>query len=162
MYKNIFGYDNYEVSITGEIRNKTTKRVKKQYIGSTGYYMVTFSLKGKSKPQRVHRIIAQAFIENIEKKPHINHIDGNKLNNDVSNLEWVNHKENMIHAVDSGLIDNLGSKNGMAKLNEKQVKEIKVLLLKGLSQYKIAKLYNVSRSTILMIKLEKRWKQVKA
>ncbi len=157
MFRNVLGFSNYEVSKNGVIRNKKTKRVKKQYIGSTGYYMVTFSVKNKSNPKRVHRIIANAFIENNDKKPDINHIDGNKLNNNIENLEWVTHKENMTHAFGTGLVDNLGSKNGMAKLNEVQVIEIKQLLKKGLSQYKIAAIFNVSRSTILMIKLEKRW-----
>lgn len=65
----------------------------------------------------------------------------------------------MQHAFSSGLANNTGVKNGMAKLNERKVREIKELLKQGISQYKIAKKYNVSRSAILKIHLNKTWQQ---
>lgn len=65
-----------------------------------GYRTVTLD----GKPQRVHRLVAMAFIPNPEGKPFVNHIDGNKANNDVRNLEWCTHQENVDHAIRTGLV----------------------------------------------------------
>ena len=68
--------------------------------------------------------------------------DGNKLNNDLLNLEWVTHLENMIHAVNTGLMNNKGENNGMSKLKYSDIPLIKKLLNNGISQYKISKQYS--------------------
>ena len=95
VWKDISDYDNYEVSTLGNVRNKKTGRVlKAANIG--GYYSVGLSC-GKTKSYSVHQLVAQAFLENTENKPQVNHIDKNGLNNKVSNLEWVTNKENSIH-----------------------------------------------------------------
>ena len=162
IFKEIKGLIGYEISDSSIIRNKSNGRIKSQYISSTGYYMISISTKNKSKPYRVHRLLAEAFIPNPEKKPHINHIDGNKLNNQISNLCWVTHKENMQHAFKTGLANNTGSKNGMSKLTEDQVIKIKRLLSEGVSQYKIAKIIGgISRSAIMNIKNRNQWKHIK-
>ena len=151
----------YEISESGIIRNRETKAIKSQYVGSTGYYMVSFSYDGKSKPQRVHRLLGITFIDNPENLPEINHIDGDKLNYKLSNLEWVTHDENMKHAFNTELANNTGEKNGQSKLKQGQVIEIKDLLSKGeLTEYKIADLFGVSRSCILGIKLGRLWPHV--
>ena len=159
MFQQLKEDSRFEISQSGIIRNVKTKYIKSQYVSDTGYYMITISKNNKSKPYRVHRLLANNFIENPKKVKEVNHIDGNKLNNDLSNLEWVSHFGNMQHAFSSGLANNTGVKNGMAKLNERKVREIKELLKQGISQYKIAKKYNVSRSAILKIHLNKTWKQ---
>lgn len=160
-FKEVYCDDRFEVNIDGIIINKKNKRIKSQYIGSTGYYMVTFSQNNKSKPKRVHKIIAEAFIENPKKLPFINHKDGNKLNNSIENLEWCNHSHNMRHAYETGLINNTGVKNGSSKLTVEKVLIIKKMLLMGISQYKIAKeIGGISRSAILKIKLGKTWTHV--
>ena len=162
MYKTIKNHPKYEINENGIIRDKATLKIKSQYIGSTGYYMVSFSYNNKSKPQRVHRLLANTFISNPENKPEVNHKDGNKLNNNLTNLEWSTHKENMKHAFSNGLANNTGIKNGMSKLTEEQVKEIKRLLNEGkLSQYKIAKkIGGISRSAVMNIKNRNQWKHI--
>jgi len=150
-------FERYEISKEGVIRNLENKRVKSQYISSTGYYMVSFSYNNKSKPQRVHRLLLQTFKTNKNNYRFINHKDGNKLNNSLVNLEWCTHKQNMEHAFKTGLINNTGIKNGMSKLNNSEVVEIKDLLKNGLSQQKIANKFNISRSAILKIHLGKTW-----
>lgn len=94
-WQKINGYDSYEVSKSGKIRNKNGK-ILKQQISNTGYARVClYDSFGKPKLLSVHRLVATAFIENQQNKPCVNHIDNNPLNNNVKNLEWVTYKENM-------------------------------------------------------------------
>ena len=91
----IKGYDNYEVSICGSVRNVTTKRILKPGITSNGYYMVVLCNKNGKKTHKIHRLIATHFIPNLDiTKKCIDHIDSNRLNNTVSNLRWVCSQEN--------------------------------------------------------------------
>ena len=93
----IEGFDNYEVSNLGKVRNIKSGRVLKPRLDKDGY--LTHCLYGHDKRKFLflHRIIATAFIDNPEGKPCVNHIDENKLNNDLSNLEWCSVRENLIH-----------------------------------------------------------------
>lgn len=88
-----------------------------------------------SKDYKVHRLVAKAFISNIEHKPEINHIDGNKQNNRVDNLEWCTRKENEQHAVRYGLHNYQGA---IAKTSKKvkafNIKTKEVLIFKSLSE----------------------------
>lgn len=104
MWKKIF-YDNietnYSVSDDGQVRNDVTNHILSQRV-QQGYHHVTISVVGKSKSCRVHRLVAQAFIPNPDNKPYVNHIDCNRGNNVVSNLEWVTPEENSQKAVLEG------------------------------------------------------------
>lgn len=88
---------NYEVSSDGRIRNVTNGRILKQKIRSNGYADITVSLESREskKTFRVHRIVAQVFLPNPDNLPQINHKDGNKLNNSISNLEWCDQSHNI-------------------------------------------------------------------
>lgn len=111
MLKPIEGNPDYLIEATGRVwsvkANKFIKPAKK----NSGYlfYKLFVSydpIKNRRKYNYVHahRVVAKAFLPNPQNLPCVNHIDGNKENNHVSNLEWVSHKENMIHAVKSGLL----------------------------------------------------------
>ena len=69
-----------------------------------GYYYIDLTLNTTRKRFYVHRLVAKCFIDNTLNKPCVNHIDGNKLNNNVNNLEWVTYKENTQHAIKTGLL----------------------------------------------------------
>ena len=93
----------YSISSEGRVRNDETNKMKSMDATSDGYHKVDLYSNGKRTSVRVHRLVAEAFIPNPNKLPQINHIDGNKENNNVKNLEWVNNSQNMIHAYRTGL-----------------------------------------------------------
>ena len=151
----------FEISECGIVRNVKTKAIKSQYVSSTGYYLVSISKNNKSKPHKVHRMLAKAFIPNPNEYGCVNHIDGDKLNNNLSNLEWVNHLQNMQHAFRTGLVNNSGVRNGMAVLNDEKAAEIKRMLKEGkMSQQKIADSFGVSRGCVLKIHIGETWRHV--
>ena len=98
--------ERFLISSNGEIKNKKTNRTIKQFVTGKGYCTITTSLGHASDKLniRVHRAVAETFIDNPYGLPMVNHIDGNKLNNSVENLEWCTNKENIRHAIDHGLI----------------------------------------------------------
>ena len=160
MWHTIPKYPDYELTIDGLVRHRKLKKIKKIRISDTGYYVLSINRDGKPRTERLHRLLAIVFIPNPCRHPFINHKDGDKLNNAISNLEWCDCLHNNRHAFKNGLINNTGENNGMSKLTGPEVSEIKYLLNKGLSQYKISKKFNVSRSTILKIHLGKMWKHI--
>lgn len=102
-WKDIMETNNkYEVSNFGYIRNKKTNRILKPY-ENNGYLCINLSDGRKSIFYTVSRLVAQYYIENPENKEYVNHIDGNKLNNIYTNLEWSTQKENVAHANKTGL-----------------------------------------------------------
>ena len=92
---------NYEVSNTGFVRNKTTKYILKGRETVNGYLQVSLKIDNKNKfmNKYIHRLVAQFWLDNIDNKKEVNHIDGNKKNNNILNLEWVTAKENSNHRV---------------------------------------------------------------
>ena len=97
-------FPDYEISSFGNVYSNKRDIVMKPYHDGWGYQCVTLSSRSeKSKQKKVHRLVAEAFIPNPYNKPEINHIDGNKDNNNVENLEWVTRSENEIHAFKHGL-----------------------------------------------------------
>lgn len=124
MWRPVVGYEGYyEVSDRGELRSvdricidsnigerflkgrpmKQTVRINKRRSLTDGYMVVSLHKKGDVEVANVHRLVAQAFISNPNNYPIINHIDGNKKNNNVSNLEWTTYSRNNQHALDKGL-----------------------------------------------------------
>jgi hypothetical protein len=93
----------YSVSSKGRVRNDETSKIKALDKKRDGYCKVDLYSDGIRSSERVHRLVAEAFVPNPDNKPQVNHIDGNKLNNNVENLEWVDNSENMIHAYKTGL-----------------------------------------------------------
>ena len=99
----INNWDNYAVSNKGKVKNVRTGRELKLVENKNGYLIANLCQNGKKASFRVHRLVALMFIENPELKEEVNHIDGNKKNNCVENLEWNTHKENDSHARKNGL-----------------------------------------------------------
>jgi hypothetical protein len=92
----------YTIYSDGKVYSNKSKKFIKPHI-ENGYYRIGLYIDGKPKTYKLHRLIGECFIENPEGKNQINHKDCNKLNNDVSNLEWCNNSENQLHAYQNGL-----------------------------------------------------------
>lgn len=104
VWKPVPGFeDNYEVSNFGRIRNSATKKVLVVTPDKRGYVAARLSVHNVKYSIKMHRAVAIAFIPNPNGKPQVNHIDGNKSNNNVENLEWVTNGENQKHAFKMGL-----------------------------------------------------------
>lgn len=101
--------DFYLVSNTGEIKGVKTGKIRKKNINHEGYYFVGISLGSRDdKPcVKIHRAVAETFLDNFNNYPEVNHKDGDKLNNNVNNLEWCTSKQNAIHAVENYLCKHL-------------------------------------------------------
>lgn len=103
-WKIIDEFPKYSISNKGRVMRNETGYIKKNTLSKTGYYVVGFSDNGKTRVRLVHRLIANAFIEvDDPMKDCVNHIDGDKTNNSILNLEWVTKAENNRHAIEIGL-----------------------------------------------------------
>lgn len=125
-------------------------------LNKDGYIKVCLQKEGVRTHTNVHILVAKEFIPNPEDLPEVNHKDGNKSNNIISNLEWCTKKFNRQHAYDTGLQKApKGVKHYKAKLSKKEVIEIRKSKEKGVV---LAKAYNVSPQTISRVKLNKSYK----
>ena len=130
IWKEIKGFSRYQVSETGLIRSMNYKRtghIKELKPALDKGYCKTMILSddGKYKTVAIHRLIAETFLKKLP-GTEVNHKDGNKSNNNISNLEYVTHKENIQHSYNNGLQQpQRGSKNGNSKLTEDRVRHIK-------------------------------------
>lgn len=163
--KDITGYEGlFAITSLGRVisypkrQNGWLLTERKITIDNRGYYRVCIGRDSIKETLKVHRLVAQHFIENPNELPEVNHKDGNKLNNDVSNLEWETRKGNMRHAADNKLLAiKKGSANAASILTESQVKEIHE---SNLSARQLAKLYPVTEATIYDIRGGRHWKHV--
>lgn len=175
IWKPVIGYEaEYEVSNSGKVRSLDTiqrrsngrticnfkikgKILKPYKTGRNGGYL-TVSIHGKN--HKVHRLVAEAFIPNPDNLPQVNHIDGNKNNNTIENLEWVTNLENMRHAFETGL-HLVGENVYNSKLTAEQVKAIReeyTPKTRGKGAKSLAKKYGVSDITIRNIIKGRKWK----
>lgn len=158
-------FEGYYITRCGEVystrKTSTPKKLSTKPDKNTGYIFVMFNMNGKTYRKTVHRLVATCFIPNPENKEQVNHIDGNKSNNDISNLEWNTRSENMQHAFKTGLNNGIESeKASSAKLNNEQCRELIKLLFDGLSNEQIGKKFNLHSRYVSLIRGKKRWKEI--
>ena len=148
--------DFYKVSSIGRVYSKISKKILSQHKDKKGYYQ----LKIKGKRKTVHRLVALAFIPNLDNKPQVNHKNGIKSDNRVCNLEWVTNSENKKHAYKLGLISAKGSKNCKSKLSEKDIPVIRAMIFNGFPTKQISDKFKVSYTSIYNIRDKKTWSHV--
>ena len=150
IWKDVVGFENYyEVSNLGSIRRKKSKRVRRIDF-ATIYPTILLSVKGKQKTYRVHRLVAEAFLPKNNEKNHVNHKNGNKIDNRVVNLEWVTQAENNIHSY--RILKRTAPMKGKTAPNRKikntDILEIDRLNKSGISTEVIGEMYGINGSTI--------------
>lgn len=141
MTKLITGFSNYTISEEGVITNVKTQKIKKPWLGKVGYYYIDLYENNKSTKVALHRLLAQTFLPNPENKRTVNHIDGNKLNNSLANLEWATDSENNQHAYETGL------KVPVRLITDIEYAAILEKFFSGISLTEIVKSYNFSLPT---------------
>jgi len=174
LWKEIEGFEgSYEVSNIGRVRSldrnikvlskgqffirNVRGTILKSKVDRYGYISIELN-NGAPNYYTVHRLVAKAFVVGYFPGAHVNHKNLDKTCNKDFNLEWVTNLENQRHANRAGVRS--GTKNGMSKLDDSKVKEIKALLSKGLNTVQIGKIFDVSNVTVSLIRRGKIWKHV--
>lgn len=151
--KIIENYEDYLVTECGKVYSKISQRFLTPTLNDSGYLVLGLAYKTK----RVHRLVAEAFIENPHCKPEVNHIDGDKTNNHKDNLEWVTSKENKEHAWAMKLYKDIRQEHCNAIHEDKTIHSICKDMEQGMRNIDIAAKYNVSKDTIGHIKAGNIW-----
>ena len=154
----------YQISTFGRIKSfcKGTVKIRRLCVDTDGYLYASLFKNGKHTKRKIHRLVAKAFIANPEDKPQINHIDGNKMNNHISNLEWVTSTENNCHAVKIGLMKS-GEDCRDAKLTNEQVAWCRKVHISGDREFgtnALARKLGVSSSAMYLLLKGKTYKKV--
>lgn len=136
------------------------KQLKVRTHTATGRVYLNITFRGKTKSVLVNRIVALRYLPNPDKLAEVNHIDGDKSNNALENLEWASRSDQERHAFATGLKSTRGSQNSNAKLTPAQVQEIRKKASEGWNNAQIAVNYNVAPSTIRGVVERKTWKHV--
>jgi len=125
-----------------------------------GYRRHSIYVDGKPKQFLAHRIVAITFLDNPQDLAEVNHIDGNKSNNNLDNLEWVSREGNQQHAFRTGLNSNKGSSNGKAVMNETTARQMYLLMLEGETPVALSKRFGYSRMSLTSLRNRRTWVEV--
>lgn len=178
-WRDVVGYEGmYEISSLGVLRslnrvvpNHISKtrvgksnfngKILKFWLDKYGYEVVSVCRNAKREKTYIHRAVAIAFIPNPNNYPFVNHLDGNKRNNNVYNLEWCTAIMNVRHAYSSGLMDsNKGERNFHSVLKDIDIPIIRELNDYGISPYEISNRYGCSPATIYDVIKKRTWKHI--
>lgn len=154
-------YSKYAVSNLGRIKSfKGGVSILLKPTITRGYYYAGLYSKGVQDRQRIHRLVAEAFIYNPDRKPYVDHIDGDKTNNNATNLRWVTQKENINFASARGTLSR-GEKHWKAVLTEDIVKTIRRMGKTGkFTHAEIGRKLNCNRKTVTDIIRYKSWRHI--
>ena len=159
-YKTIPFAPKYAVSNRGNVMNLKTKKILKNRLKRDGYIDTILISNDSYKSYLLHRLVAICFIDNPFNYKQVNHINGIKTDNNLNNLEWCSHEQNIKHAIKTGLFNKVGENHPRAKLNNNQVKEIKTYLNKKVKHRILAEQFGVSIKTISEINTGAKWSHI--
>lgn len=166
-WRPIYGYeDRYYISNYGQVISFKQFKARILKLRHFKGYMgvVLYHPNGKSRTHMIHRLVANAFIGESPSDVHqVNHLDGNKSNNHVKNLEWVTPSENVLHSIKTGLrVPSVGEQHGRAKLTWEQVNQIRSMKRSGCGWKRptlreIGKQFGVTHTCVFKILNNQRW-----
>lgn len=164
-WRDLVDFPGYEVSNLGKVRNKITMKSLRmkmisKYPGYQFHLGHTKSDKGKNYQRTIHRLLAKAFIPNPEDKSEVNHIDSNKMNYAISNLEWVTQSENTLHSFKNGHKKLIGNENPQTKLTSDKVRAIVILLNSGGSMVEVRTNFQIGNTCIKNIMRGTTWSHI--
>lgn len=170
-WKPIPGYEGlYSISNLGRFRADISRNrhmaglVKRGSPNADGYLRVTMTTNGKTEKQFVHRLVLLAFVGDLPEGCEVNHRNGVKTDNRLANLEYVDHRQNMQHAIEHDLwspVTNIGISNPNAKLTPEKVRAMREEYARGGTSYpKIAAKYGVTHNAAMMAIKRQTWKHV--
>ena len=155
-FTNYFGYIVYE---DGTVLSKVSNKPMKIQVNYKGYPCIGFQINKRKVNKTIHRLLAELFIPNPYNFSDVDHIDGDRTNNNLSNLRWVTHGDNIQHSYNFGKRSATGINNVRCKNNESIVREVCIYLQSGLSAAKIRDLgYNYG--LVRAIKSRKNWNHI--
>lgn len=158
-WKQVKDFPLYECSSLGKIKNINTKRILRPEKDKNGYEKVILCRCAYKKNIAVHRVVALTFLDNPDNLPQVNHIDGNKTNNCVENLEWCSNLYNIHHAISNALVVLTGENNPNAKLKKETVIKIKEMFATGkYNKCQLARIFGISNTMIRYIVENKSWR----
>lgn len=155
----------YRVSFKGRVRNQRTGRILKPSPNTQGYQCVCLYHGGRKRTVPVHQLVAAAWCDfgewlDARPAPEVHHVNARKQDNASRNLRWVTRQANIRAAVEDGLIDGRGERNGRAKLTDADVREIRQQAAQGRSHGAIAREWDLARPTVSQIVSGARWGHV--
>ena len=166
-WKGVDGFPNTEVSSAGNLRSLFRGGCKPRSVhrNENGYVIVSLQNKNIRKCFRVHVLVAAAFIGPKPPRMDVNHIDGNKANNEAGNLEYVTRSENHRHAFRLGLAKSpftgrIGEKHFAAKLTDRDVISMRELFANGVPRHDLAEKFGLSYYTVWDITTRRSWKHI--
>jgi len=157
-------FNNYIIYSDGRIYSKKRNIFLKQHKTKYGYMKVVLCTNGETTTYNTHRLIARFFVPNPYPDIYnqVNHLDGDKTNNNDWNLAWTDAIGNISHSIESGLKPDIrGEKNKSAILSSLDVSFIKSILLPVFTDSEISEVFKVDRSTIYKIRNNKTWRHIK-
>lgn len=159
-WKPVRNYEtHYLVSDTGKVKRIGGKTLSPNPVGS-GYLQVRLSKNGIEKAFRIHRLVLEAFVGPIVKGKTANHIDADRRNNCLSNLEICTYSENIRHAYRLGHRSAKGENNTRCKLDNKIVRAIRRMRQKGVPGIEVAKIFQLSPDHVCRIYKRRLWNHI--
>jgi predicted XRE-type DNA-binding protein len=158
-FKEIALSPRYLVSNLGRVISLYSGKDLLQTKGQSGYLTVVIC-DGFRVTQRVHRLIAEAFVPNPDNKPYVNHIDCIKTNNLYTNLEWTTPAENIEHAYANNRITNIGENANLAKISRETAMSVLILSREGFKNCEIVEALSLTKSIVSKIVRGKTWKEL--
>lgn len=167
IWKPVEGFPNTEISNLGRVRSlfRGGCKIRPTHANQNGYLIVALQNKSLRLKKRVHVLVAAAFIGPKPPRMDVNHIDGNKANNEAGNLEYVTRSENHRHAFRLGLAKSpftgrVGEKHFAAKLTDRDVISMRELFANGVPRHDLAEKFGLSYYTVWDITTRRSWKHI--